>query len=151
MGMYTEIKPMVDDLVKKGVRLEEAVDEALKKFNLLYSAIEMKLSELGNGKAVAYISFLKRFMNPNGTMHGGIIASVIDQVGALASWSSHWGENQVTLELKINYLRPFTEEESPFRAVGEVIKSGKNTIVTEIKVYGKSGNILAIGLGTWFK
>ncbi|MEM3228638.1 MAG: PaaI family thioesterase, partial [Fervidicoccaceae archaeon] len=67
------------------------------------------------------------------------------------SWTSHRGENQVTLELKINYLRPLTEDESPFKVIGEVLKSGKTTIVTEVRIYGKSGSLLVAALGTWFK
>lgn len=151
MGMYTEIKPMVEKLVKEGKTFEEALHVALVRYNPIYSILQLKIIELGDGRAVAEFPFLKQFVNPNGTIHGGIIAAVIDQVGAVASWTSHKGDNQVTLELKINYLRPLIEEEAPFRAIGEVIKVGRNTVVTEIKVYGKSGSVLAVGLGTWFK
>jgi len=151
VGMYSQIKPMVERLSSEGKSEVEAVHLALKEYNPIYSVLKLKTVELGNGRAVVEFPFLKEFVNPNGTLHGGIIAAVIDQVGAIASWTSHRGENQVTLELKINYLRPVTEDEAPFRAVGEVIKSGRSTVVTEIKIYGSSGSILAVGLGTWFK
>ncbi len=149
--MYTEIKPMIEKLVREGKNLEEALHIALIHYNPIYSILKLKIRELGEGKAVAEFPFLKEFVNPNGTLHGGIIAAIIDQVGAVASWTAHRGDDQVTLELKVNYLRPFTEDEAPFKAVGEVIKAGRNTVVTEIRLYGKTGKILAMGLGTWFK
>ncbi|MEM0021380.1 MAG: PaaI family thioesterase [Fervidicoccaceae archaeon] len=149
--MYTDIRNMLEDLIKEGKSLEEALDISLRRFNPIYSLLELKLAEIGNGRAVGTFPFLKQFVNPNGTIHGGIIAAAVDQIGSVASWTSHRGENQVTLELKINYLRPLTEDESPFKVIGEVLKSGKTTIVTEVRIYGKSGSLLVAALGTWFK
>jgi uncharacterized protein (TIGR00369 family) len=80
--------------------------------------------------------------NPMGTLHGGILCDVADAAMGLA-YATRLGEDEsfTTLELKINYVRPFWT--GPLTAVGRVVKSGRRVGLTECEVTDEHGRLIA--------
>jgi uncharacterized protein (TIGR00369 family) len=74
--------------------------------------------------------------------------TAIDFAGGFAALSVNDGIDQVTQELKINFLEPIYK--GPFRTIGRVLRKGKHTIVVEIKVYDSENKLGAVAIGTWF-
>ena len=76
----------------------------------------MVLESAGGGECVMSLEADERHENPMGTLHGGILCDLADAAMGMAFFSTlEEGESFTTLELKINYLRPFWKG----RLVGE--------------------------------
>lgn len=81
-------------------------------------------------------------LNPTGIPHGGAIASLIDHCGGLAV-GTVMGRGGPTADLHIRYLRP--PDGSPIRADARILRTGRRLAVVEVRVYGESGSLAAIG------
>lgn len=83
------------------------------------------------------------------TVHGGVIATLIDIVGAAGSASgadSSKIKGGATSSLVINYLNAANGVD--LEAEGKVIKRGRDTTVTEIAVRDPAGTLIATGTVT---
>ncbi|MGC8557153.1 PaaI family thioesterase [Fervidicoccus fontis] len=149
--IYSEIYKKAQELMSKGYKIEDAIDEAMRELNPVYKITNLKLLSVERGRAKALFIYSPMLTNPDGSIHGGIIATLIDQVGAIAAWSTHMSEQQVTMELKINYLLPMLESGSPFTVEGSVVHAGKRSIVTLVTIKSSKDETVAIATGTWYK
>ena len=80
--------------------------------------------------------------NTNGVVHGGIIASIADEV----AWHAilHLLDKpraMTTSELKVNYLRPLEGSKAVSR--GYVLKSGRTLAVTRIDIWDANKRLVA--------
>lgn len=83
------------------------VIEALPQFR----ALDLRIVELDRGSCVLRLDYDERFVgNPDtGTIHGGVITTLLDSAGGVAAFSSIAnGQTVATLDLRIDYLRPAT-------------------------------------------
>lgn len=89
---------------------------------------------------------LKEFMfNPQGTLHGGIIATVLDiSMGHLLKTAIGPG---MTLEMKTQYLR--AARSGRVRAEGKFLKKGKSINYLETRLYDAGRSLLATATSTW--
>jgi len=89
---------------------------------------------------------VKDFMfNPQGTLHGGIIATLLDiSMGHLLQRTIGAG---MTLEMKTQYLRP--ARGGRIRAVGSFLKKGKSINYLETRLYDVENSLLAVANSTW--
>jgi uncharacterized protein (TIGR00369 family) len=88
-------------------------------------------------------------LNPFGTVHGGLAATLLDSCMGLAVLSSlDKGASQTTLEFKISLLRPVTPETGPIRAEGIVLNCGRRIGTAEGRVTDFQGRLLAHGTTT---
>jgi len=89
---------------------------------------------------------VKDFMfNPQGTLHGGIIATLLDiSMGHLLKKTIGPG---MTLEMKTQYLRP--ARAGRIRAVGSFLKKGRSINYLETRLYDSEDNLLAAANSTW--
>ena len=79
----------------------------------------------------------ERHSNPMGTIHGGILCDLADAAMGVALFSTlEPGESFTTLELKINYLRPFWT--GKLIARGRVVKRATVAMV-ECDVFDEPG------------
>ena len=81
-------------------------------------------------------------LNSNGVLHGGVIASIADEV----AWHAiiHQMGEQVpmtTSELKVNYLRPIAGSKAISR--GFVLKVGKMLAVTRVDIFDEQKKLAA--------
>ncbi len=89
---------------------------------------------------------VKDFMfNPQGTLHGGVIAFMLDiAMGHLLKRSIGAG---MTLEMKTQYLRP--ARAGRIRAEGRFLKKGRSINYLETRLFDAEGNLLAAANSTW--
>lgn len=98
-------------------------------------------------KEVCRIEFeaAEMLMNPQGTLHGGVIATVMDiSMGHLVNRIAGPG---ATIEMKIQFMRPV----SAGRAVceGRFLRRGRNLSFMESRFYGPDGKLAGLATATW--
>ena len=97
-------------------------------------------------------------------LHGGIIASVLDAVGALTVFldilrKMKKGSPQEkldrfrqtsklnTIDLRIDYLRP--GKGKVFTASGTILRTGRKVGVSRMQLHNEEGQLIAVGTGTY--
>jgi uncharacterized protein (TIGR00369 family) len=104
----------------------------------------MGLDELEHGRTVFSIVAEEQHENPMGTMHGGIVATLVDTaMGCAVASTLSADENFTTLELSTNFVRAITRATGRVRAEGRVVHSGGRIVTTEARVYDDAGNLYA--------
>lgn len=107
----------------------------------------MKLVEFGEGKATLTLVADRRFHNPMGTLHGGVMTDLADACMGIATMTTLAdGESFTTLELKMNFLRPIVEGE--LRAEANVVHRGRTVAVAEVVLRNGEGKDVARGTAT---
>jgi uncharacterized protein (TIGR00369 family) len=82
--------------------------------------------------------------NPIGSVHGGIIATVLDSVMSCAVHTKlPLGRAYTTLEIKVNYLRGVNRETGLMSAVGWVVHVGRQTAMAEASLSDAHGKLFA--------
>ncbi len=88
-------------------------------------------------------------LNPAGTVHGGLAATMLDSCMGLAIQSTlDKGLGSTTLEFKISFVRPITPETGPIRAEGTVINRGRRIGIADGRVTDSKGRLLVHGTTT---
>lgn len=84
----------------------------------------------------------ERHANPMGTVHGGILCDLADAAMGTA-YASMLGEDEsfATLELKVNFLRPFRR--GRVVAEGRLVSAGRTIGVAECDVRDEQGRLIA--------
>ena len=107
----------------------------------------MKIAKVLEGKAVMTMAVGRRFHNPMGTLHGGIITDLADAAMGIATISTlAEGEVFTTLELKMNFLRPVFS--GRITAEGTVLHRGRTIALAEVVVTDDAGKMVAKGVAT---
>src|SRR5205809_4974337 len=109
--------------------------------------IGFRVTSIEPGRAILELEAGPQHANPMGTLHGGVICDVADAAMGVAYASTLGeGESFTTLELKINFLRPFRS--GTLIATGRVVKAGKTIGLTECDVTDTDGRLVARALST---
>jgi uncharacterized protein (TIGR00369 family) len=109
--------------------------------------IGVDLVRADSGEATAQMVAGEQHSNPMGTIHGGILCDLADAAMGMAYFSQlEAGETFTTLELKINYLRPFWT--GKLVAHGRVVSRGKTVGMTECEVVDDHGRLIAKATST---
>ena len=88
-------------------------------------------------------------LNPAGTVHGGLAATLLDSCMGLAIQSTlDKGLGQTTLEFKISLVRPITPETGMITAEGLVLSRGRRVGSAEGRITCCNGRLLAHGTTT---
>jgi uncharacterized protein (TIGR00369 family) len=105
--------------------------------------------EASTGRVVITASPNADHLNPAGTVHGGLTATLLDSCMGLAVWSTiEKGFGSTTLEFKISFVRPIMPDSSPIRAEGIVLTAGRRIGTAEGRLTDKTGRLLAHGTTT---
>ena len=89
----------------------------------------------------------ERHATPMGTIHGGILCDLADAAMGTAYFSTLApGESFTTLELKMNFLRPFWT--GRLIANGRVVQRGRSVGMAECDVLGDDGRLIARATST---
>jgi uncharacterized protein (TIGR00369 family) len=104
-------------------------------------------TSVAEGKAVFELQAGPQHANPMGTLHGGVLCDVADAAMGIAYASTLAdGETFTTLELKINFLRPF--KNGTLTATARVVKAGRTIGLTECDVTDAEGRLIARAMST---
>jgi uncharacterized protein (TIGR00369 family) len=84
--------------------------------------------------------------NPIGTVHGGLVCTLLDSaIGCAAQTTLPAGMGYTSIEIKINYLRPVLHSSGPLTCVGTVTKPGSRVAFAEGVVTDAAGKVVATG------
>lgn len=105
--------------------------------------------EAESGRVVITLAPTGAHLNPWGTVHGGLTASLLDSCMGLAVHSTlDKGMGSTTLEFKVSLVRAITLETGEIRAEGKVLNCGSRVGTAEGRVTDANGRLLAHGTTT---
>jgi uncharacterized protein (TIGR00369 family) len=109
--------------------------------------IGIEFIEGGDGKCTMRLEAGEQHSNPMGTIHGGIICDLVDAAMGVSFFTTlDEGESFTTLELKINFLRPFWT--GTLLAHGRVVSRGRTVGLTECRVVDDEERLIAHATST---
>jgi acyl-CoA thioesterase len=127
---------------------KESLLKWMKTKNPFWSLLGMEILDVKKGWAKIRLSFTEKLANGIGVAHGGAIFSPADSaVGMALVGLLKKGENVSTLEMKINYLKPFNSGE--IVAEARIIHKGSQTAIGDVDVRDDKGDYIAKGLATY--
>lgn len=108
------------------------------------SLIGLSMSDVEHGLVVMHLTPAEYHYNPIGTMHGGILATLLDSVMGCAVHSTlPKGRAYTSLEIKVNYVRAVTIASGELSAEGRLVHGGRRSAVAEGKVVDARGRLCA--------
>jgi uncharacterized protein (TIGR00369 family) len=104
----------------------------------------MSLDEVDDGRVVFSVVARSEHENPLGTMHGGVLATLLDSAASCAVFSTlPPGASFTTLQLNVNYTRAVTTATGRVRAEGRVVHRGGRIATAEATVVDEEGAVYA--------
>ena len=104
--------------------------------------LNMRITEVAEGKVSMQMPVDGRYANPVGTLHGGIMCDLADAaMGTAFATTCEEGDSYVTVELKCNYLRPVWE--SVLTANAWVVYRGRTMGLAECEVLDDRKRLIA--------
>ena len=113
-------------------------------------ALGASIMDLSLGVCVMEVPYTDELSNVVGTLHGGVIASMIDMAGALSGAYSGGGEplrSAITLSFTTSFIG--ISEKGVVKAIGRKTGGGRKIFGASIEVFGPSGALIATGVGTY--
>jgi uncharacterized protein (TIGR00369 family) len=109
----------------------------------------MSITEVSEGRVVFVAEPSEYHYNPLGTVHGGVMATLLDSaLGCVVQSMLPAGTSYTTLELKVNYLRPVTVKTGTIYAEGKIIYVGGRIATAEGRLTDAAGKLYAHGTTT---
>jgi uncharacterized protein (TIGR00369 family) len=117
--------------------------------NTIAQTLGYDVTKAESGRVVVTLVPDDSHLNPSGTVHGGLAATLLDSAMGLAIWSTlEKGFGQTTLEFKISLIRPITPGMGVIRAEGTVLNRGRRVGTAEGRITDERGRLLAHGTTT---
>jgi uncharacterized protein (TIGR00369 family) len=117
--------------------------------NSMAQTLGYDVSEAIKGRVVVTAIPDATHLNPAGTVHGGVAATMLDTCMGLAIHSTlDKGFCSTTLEFKISLLRPITPQTGLIKAEGVVLSCGRRIGTAEGRLTDQAGRLLAHGTTT---
>ncbi len=111
--------------------------------------MDMRLTEVSEGRVIFAVEPAEYHYNPLGTVHGGLAATLLDSAMACCIHTTlPVGTGYTTLEIKVNYLRPMTHETGVVFCEGKVVHSGGRIATAEGRLTDAAGRLFAHGTTT---
>ena len=123
------------------------IDEMRKKFDSSPCAVYMGMSlvELSKGYAKVKMELKKEHLNWENMIHGGIVATVLDQAFGCAC--NTLDNIHVAVQMNVHFMKAPAVGETIY-AESRVIHAGKRMGTSEMKVCDSKGNEIARATGT---
>ncbi len=100
--------------------------------------------EVEEGRITVVMPVREFHYNPLGTVHGGVIATLLDTAAACSLHSTlPAGMAYTSLDLTTKFLRPVTVDSGELRCVGAVVHRGRTTALAEARLYDAGRKLLA--------
>jgi uncharacterized protein (TIGR00369 family) len=117
--------------------------------NTIAQTLGYDVVEAESGRVVVALMPTDAHLNPAGTVHGGLTATLLDSCMGLAIRSMlDKGVSQTTLEFKISLIRPITPETGLIKAEGTALNCGRRIGTADGRVTDAKGRLLAHGTTT---
>ncbi|BCK55308.1 thioesterase [Nocardia wallacei] len=108
------------------------------------SMIDMQGMQAREGWVEVTLRAQKIHYNPLGTVHGGVLSTVLDTAAACAVHTTlKPGEFYTSVDLTVKYLRPATEASGLLRCEGTVVNRGRRMALAQAQITDEAGRLLA--------
>jgi uncharacterized protein (TIGR00369 family) len=132
-----------------GLEFVQGLVDGTLPLNTMAKTLGYDVAEVASGRVVVTAKPDGTHLNPSGTVHGGVAATLLDSCMGLAIRSTlEKGFAQTTVEFKISMLRPITPETGLIRAEGVVLSRGRRIGTAEGRITDGAGRLLAHGTTT---
>jgi uncharacterized protein (TIGR00369 family) len=109
----------------------------------------MRLVEVAEGRAVFELEPDERMLNPIGSIHGGIAATLLDSaMGCAVHTSLPARSSYTTAQLAVHYVRGMQPGMGTVTATGTVVHLGRRQATAEGRLVGPDGRLIAHGTTT---
>jgi uncharacterized protein (TIGR00369 family) len=86
----------------------------------------------------------QRHYNPLGSVHGGVISTLLDTAAGCSVHSTlAAGESYTSLDLTVKFLRAVTVDSGLLTCSGRVIQRGRRTALAEAQLHDAAGKLVA--------
>jgi uncharacterized protein (TIGR00369 family) len=110
----------------------------------LGTLLGMETDLVEHGRVVFTFQASEQFANPFGTVHGGILATVLDSaMGMAALTAMPDGASAPTVALEVKYVRPVATDAGLLRAEGVVVHAGRRVVTAEGRLVGPDDRLFA--------
>src|SRR6478672_12456443 len=132
-----------------GLEFIKGLASGLLPLNTMAQTLGYDVVEAESGRVAITITPTGAHLNPWGTVHGGLTASLLDSCMGLAIQTMlEKGIGNTTLEFKISLVRAITLETGRLRAEGKVLNCGRRVGTAEGRLIDAKGRLLAHGTTT---
>ena len=113
------------------------------------SLMRMTLTEAEPGRAVFVCEPDESHYNPIGTVHGGLVCTLLDSaLGCAVQTTLAAGQGYTSIEIKVNYLRPVFATSGPLTSSATVTKPGNRVAFADGVVTDGTGKTVATATGS---
>jgi len=100
--------------------------------------------EAEDGKVVVVMAAQEFHYNPLGTVHGGVLATLLDTAAGCAVHTTlPAGMGYTSLDLTTKFLRPVTVASGSLRCEGTVISRGRTVALAQARLTDAAGRLVA--------
>jgi uncharacterized protein (TIGR00369 family) len=132
-----------------GLEFVQGLADSSLPLNTFARTLGYEVTEASHGRVIVTADPGEDHLNPAGTVHGGLAATLLDSCMGLAIWSTlEKGLGQTTLEFKISLVRPITPATGTIKAEGLVLNRGRRIGTAEGRITDGEGRLLAHGTTT---
>lgn len=101
----------------------------------------IRLTKMEDGYVEAEVEVVQSLMNPNRTLHGGVMAGLADALAIYGCAYAYKVSSLSTVNLNVSYLRPV--KSGVVTAKGRMLSKGKNVSLWKVEVFDESSNPVA--------
>ena len=106
--------------------------------------IDMARMEAEEGRVVVELVPQEFHYNPLGTVHGGVISTLLDTAAACSVHTTlPAGVGYTSLDLNVKFLRPVTVASGTLRCEGTVLQRGRRTALAEARLTDGRDRLIA--------
>jgi uncharacterized protein (TIGR00369 family) len=132
-----------------GLEFVQGLVDGTLPLNTIAETLGYDVTEVERGRVVVAVEPNGTHLNPTGTVHGGLAATLLDSCMGLAIQSTlEKGVGQTTVEFKISLVRPITPDTGLIKAEGLVLNCGRRIGTAEGRITDRNGRLLAHGTTT---
>ncbi len=132
-----------------GLEFVQGLADGSLPLNTMAKTLGYDVTEAEKGRVVVTANPTADHLNPAGTVHGGLAATMLDSCMGLAiRTTQERGFSSTTLEFKVSFVRPITPETGPITAEGKVLNIGRRVGSAEGRVIDSKGRLLVHGTTT---
>jgi acyl-CoA thioesterase len=115
-----------------------------------WKLLGLELIDVERGWAKMLLPFSEKLTNALGISHGGALFSLADSAGSIAAVSiATKGEFVTTIEMKINYIKPFIRGDAAAEA--KIVHCVKSLAFVDVNIKDDEGNIIAKCAGNFLR
>jgi uncharacterized protein (TIGR00369 family) len=106
--------------------------------------IDMAGMEVEEGSVTVYLMPQEFHYNPLGTVHGGVLSTLLDTAAACSVHSTlPAGVGYTSQDLNVKFLRPVTVDSGRIACRGTVLQRGRRTALAEARMTDEHGRLVA--------